>query len=56
MVSGMLAMTLWGENYGRVNSADSASGEGLLNDNDSGRLGIMRYFQDTKACISGIWG
>eukprot|EP01084_Bolivina_argentea_P249606 417931_1 len=56
MVSGMLAMTLWGENYGRVNSADSASGEGLLNDNDSGRLGIMRYFQDTKAYISGIWG
>ncbi len=56
MVSGMLAMTLWGENYGRINSADSASGEGLLNDNGSGRLGIMKSFQDTKAYISSILG
>ncbi len=54
MVCGTLALKLWGENYGRVSSADSASGEDLCNDNDSGRLGIMKSSQDTKAYISGM--
>ncbi len=49
-------MTLWGENYGRVNSVDSASGMGLLNNSDIVKgLRQMNVFQEAKAYINGVF-